>query len=392
MTIASPAPTLTVDGITAPSYADILDYFQVQYRTIYGSDVYLGNDSQDGQFLGVIAKGQHDSNSVAIAVYNAFSPATAQGVGLSSVVKTNGVRRAVATNSTATLNIVGVAGTAVINGIVQDGAKNRWNLPATVNIPLAGTIAVTATCQTAGAVAALPNTINQIITPQLGWQSANNAAAATLGAPVETDAALRQRQAVSVAQPSTTALVGTVGAIAALAGTTRYTGYDNPTGSVDANGLPAHSIAVIVEGGDITQIAQAIANHKTQGCATYGTTTVVASDIYGLPISINFFVLQEVRITAALTISAISGYTADIGTQIKQSLADYINALPIGQKVIWTRLFQPANLNGSAPGLAYEIDSLLIAAFPGSPAAADVAVGFNQAASLSVADITLTLV
>lgn len=391
MTISSPAPVLTADGITAPSYADILDYFQAQYRTIYGADIYLGNDSQDGQFLGVISKAQHDSNSVAIAVYNSFSPATAQGNGLASVVKTNGITKAVATNSTVVLDIVGVAGTAVINGIVQDSAKNRWNLPATVNIPLAGTIPVTATAQQAGAIAALPNTVNQIITPQLGWQSANNAAAATLGAPVETDGALRRRQSVSVAQPSTTALVGTVGAVAALAGVTRYTGYENPTGSVDANGLPAHSIAIIVEGGDINEIGQAIANHKTQGCATYGTTTVAVSDIYGLPISIHFYIVQEVRITASLTLTAISGYTTDIGDQIKQALADYVNALVIGQKVIWTRLFQPANLNGSAPGLAYEIDALLIAAYPGSPAAADVAIAFNQAASLDVADITLVL-
>ena len=30
-------------------------YLQQQFRSIYGADVYLGNDSQDGQFLGVSA-------------------------------------------------------------------------------------------------------------------------------------------------------------------------------------------------------------------------------------------------------------------------------------------------------------------------------------------------
>lgn len=391
MTITSPAPVITVDGITAPSYADILDFFQVQYRLIYGADIYLGNDSQDGQFLGVLSKAQHDSNSAAIAVYNAFSPATAQGNGLASVVKTNGITKAVATNSTVNLVIVGVAGRAIVGGVVEDGGKNRWNLPATVNIPSGGTITVTAMAQQAGAIAALPNTVNKIITPQLGWQNANNPAAAVLGAPVETDAQLRQRQAVSVAQPSTTALVGTIGAVAALPGVTRYFGYENPTGSVDANGLPAHSIAIIVEGGDLTQIAQAIANHKTQGCATYGTTSITVNDIYGLPIVISFFIVDDVRMSAALTISTISGYTDDIGDAIKQSMADYVNAQPIGGKVIWTRLFQPANLNGTTPGLSYEVDSLGIAAYPAVPGAADVVVAFNQAAHLDVADIVLTV-
>lgn len=392
MTITSPAPVLTSTGITAPSYPEILDYFQSQYRLIYGADIYLGNDSQDGQFLGIIAKAQHDSNSVAVAVWNSFSPATASGNGLSSIVKTNGIARATPTNSTVNVLVTGVAGTAVINGVAQDFSRQKWDLPATVNIPGGGSITVTATAQVAGAVAAPANTVTQIITPQLGWQSVNNPTAAVLGAAVETDAALRRRQSTSVAQPSTTALVGTVGAVAALAGVTRYAGYENPTGSTDANGLPEHSIAIVVEGGDTMEIGAAIANHKTQGCDTYGTTSVNVFDIYGLPITIDYFIVGTVRITASITLTAISGYTTDIGIQIKQALADYVNALPIGGKVIWTRLFQPANLNGTAPGLAYEIDSLLIAAYPASPAAADVAVLFNQAAHLNVADITLVLV
>lgn len=390
MTITSTAPVLSSTGISAPTYAEILDFLQVGYRGIYGADIYLGNDSQDGQFLGIVAAAINDANSAAIAVYNAFSPSTAQGTGLSSVVKTNGIRRAVATNSTVDLVIVGVAGTAITNGVVQDAARNRWALPATVNIPGGGTITVTATCQTAGAVAAPPNTVTQIITPQSGWQSANNPAVAILGAPVEQDNTLRQRQSVSVMQPGSSRLVATVGAVAALPGVTRYWGYENPTGSTDANGLPAHSISIIVEGGDITQIAQAIANYKTEGCNTYGSTSVTVTDIYGVPITINFYQVTRVRITMSLVLTLISGYTDAIGDQIKQSLANYVNALAIGQKVIWTRLFQPANLNGTAPGLAYEIDSLLLAAYPGSPAAADVPILFNQAAHLDVADIAIT--
>ena len=42
-----------------------------------------------------------------------------------------------------------------------------------------------------------------ILTPTFGWQSASFAAAATVGAPVESDAALRQRQAASTGLPST---------------------------------------------------------------------------------------------------------------------------------------------------------------------------------------------
>src|SRR5260363_318444 len=79
--------TIDATGIHAPSYADVLNALKAQYRAIYGPDVYLENDSQDGQWLAVLAKCIHDANSAAISVYHAFSPATAQGMGLSRMVK-----------------------------------------------------------------------------------------------------------------------------------------------------------------------------------------------------------------------------------------------------------------------------------------------------------------
>ncbi len=103
------AITCTIDqnGITVPAYADILTYLKDAYRTIYGADVYLEPDSQDGQLLAIFAAAINDANAMAAAVYNAFSPATAQGVGLSSVVKINGIARAVASFSTVDVLIVG---------------------------------------------------------------------------------------------------------------------------------------------------------------------------------------------------------------------------------------------------------------------------------------------
>src|SRR5690348_1507892 len=148
MTITTTAPTISSTGISAPSYADILSFLQSKYQGIYGADVYLGSDSQDGQFLAVIAQAINDANSAAIAIYNSFSPATAQGAALSSNVKINGLARNVASYSTVDLLITGQAGTTITNGVVTDAANNRWSLPASVVIPSGGQVTVTATCQT----------------------------------------------------------------------------------------------------------------------------------------------------------------------------------------------------------------------------------------------------
>jgi uncharacterized phage protein gp47/JayE len=392
MTITSTAPVLSSAGISAPAYSDILVYLQAQYQGIYGSDVYLGNDSQDGQFLAVIATSINDANSVAIAVYNSFSPANAQGNSLSSNVKLNGMTRKVASYSTATLSLVGTAGVAITNGIVQDAAKNNWVLPASVTFSSGGTASVTATCATLGAVAAIPGSINQIITPQLGWVSATNAAAAVPGAPVETDPALQQRQVVSVAPASQTPLFSTVGAVAGVAGVTSVTGYENPLGTPDANGLPAHSISLVVEGGGTTDIATAIANRKTQGAATYGTTSATVPNSYGIPETINFFIATQERIIINLNLHAINGYTAAIGVEIQNALATYVNGLGTGANVIYGRLWAPAGLTGNPDGLSYEIDALTVAIYGNTPGTVDVPILFNQAATLAPSDVTITLV
>ncbi|MFA9439389.1 baseplate J/gp47 family protein [Uliginosibacterium sp. sgz301328] len=391
--MASPvAVTIDANGISAPTFAEIQDWLKAQYRSIYGSDVYLENDSQDGQFLGVLASALNDNNAATIAAYNSFSPATAQGVPLSNVVKINGIARDVATYSTVDLRVVGVAGTVITNGVARDGNGNLWALPASVTIPPAGEITVTATCTTVGAIMAQPHAITTIQTPTLGWQSVDNASAAAAGAPVETDAALRNRQTISTAIPSRTVLDGIVGAVAAQTGVERYQAYENDTDTTDSNGIPSHSISLVVEGGDAHDIAAAIALKKTPGAGTYGTTEETVPDAYGRPMKIRFFRPTFDGIKLAITIKALSGYTTVIGDEIKQAVADYINALGIGDSVIYSRLYVPANLGGSADGMTYEITALTVGLVSGSLGTSDVVIDFNHAATCDVANIALTVV
>lgn len=391
MTITTTAPSISSAGISAPSYGDVLAYLQAQYQAIYGADVYLGNDSQDGQFLAVLASAINDANSAAIAVYNSFSPATGQGAALSSNVKINGIAREVPTYSTVDVLISGQAYTTITNGVAQDLNGNRWDLPASVSIPSGGAVTVTATCETVGSVSAPAGTVTIIATPTLGWQAVTNASASAPGAPIESDASLRYRQSISTAIPSLTVLDGIVGAVAGVAGVTRYAAYENDTSSPDVNGIPAYNISMVVEGGDSTAIATAIAAKKTPGVPTYGTTSQTIIDTYGNVVPIKFYRPGGVPIAIAITVKGLPGYNSDIGAQIVASLASYINALTIGSDVLLTRLYLPANLSGSANGQTFEVTVLKIAVYPATPASADVTVAFNAVASCNPANITLTV-
>lgn len=391
--MASPtAAVITDTGITAPTYAEVLAFLQAQYRSIYGADTYLESDSQDGQFLGVIALAISDANATTIAVYQSFSPSTAQKAALSSNVKINGLARAVPTNSQADLTCIGQAGTVITNGIAQDQANNKWALPATVTIPPAGTITVTATCAAVGAVSAAAGQINKIVTATRGWQSVNNASDASPGSPVESDPSLRSRQKTSTALPSRTVLEGTVGAVAAVQGVTRYVAYDNDTKITDANGIPGNHLAMVVEGGDAAAIAEAIAAKKGPGGGTYGTTSVTVQNVYGMPITISYFRPTYDPVTVAISLKALTGYTSNTGTAVQKAVSDYVNSVAIGggasASVEWADALTAANSVFGSTTFKLTALTLTGPAGAGSP---DIPLAFNHAASCTPASVVLTV-
>jgi len=391
MTITTVAPTIDATGITAPTFPDVLAYVQALYQGIYGADTYLGNDSKDGQFVAGIANMINDVNGVIIAVYNAFSPSTAQGANLSSVVKINGIAREVPGNSTVDLNLVGQAGTTITNGAVTDPSNNQWNFPATVEIPVSGAITVTATCQTAGAIAAPAGTAWTIATPTRGWQTVANTADASPGNPVEEDPDLRQRQTVSTAIPSLTVFEGIIGAVANVPGVTRYASYENDTNATDANGIPPKNICLVVEGGALSDIANAIAAKKTPGGGTYGATSLQVLNKYGVPVTINIFRPVDQAITVAINFRALTGYTSAIGAAVQAKVAEYINSVTIGggaaQCVEWDACIAAAKSVSGAS--MFKIESLAISG-PGGVGSPDVPLTFNQAATCSAASVTMT--
>lgn len=387
------ACTVNSAGITGPDYSDIFAELQNAYYSIYGADADLDADSQDGQFLAIIAQAIYDTNNVAIAVYNAYSPATAQGTALSSVVKINGLVRQSASNSTDILEITGTYGTTITGGQVGDnlGQGTVWDLPSSVTIPIGGSIEVTITCDQVGDFQFTPGEITDILTPTLGWQSASNVGPAVPGSPVETDAALRQRQSGSTALPSISLTEGTYAAVAAIPGVSEVYVYENDTDITDGNGLPPHSISVVVLGGNIQTIANTIAQTKSI-CTTYGATSVQTIDQNGVPLTINFEELDQVVMLVDITVTPLAGYSSTVATAIQTAVVNFINSLSIGETSYLNRLIAAASLGGTGQGatFALEVGSVTQAISPAGPTAADVPIAFNQQATAIAANVTIS--
>ena len=394
------APTISAAGITAPSYADILLSLQASYTAIYGSDIDLDPSEQDGQWLAIQAAAINDSNQAIIADYLQRSPSTATGAGLSSAVKINGIRRAVSSNSTAAITYVGQAGAQLVNPLVGDnqGLGTSWLFSGTITIPGGGSITQTATCTQAGSVHAAANTLNSIQNPTFGWQTANNALAAVPGNPVETDPALRSRQASSTSLGALTIVQTMIGQIENLPGVAAAVSFENDTGTTNALGIPAYSLAMVVQGGALQSIVNVIGQKKAPGPPTYGNTSGTYADPAGVPHTINFSIPVQQTISVTGTITALAGYSTSVLTEIQNAVTTYINSLGIGQNVLISRLYAPILLQGSSASPAnpndpftYDLNvgTVKAAVAPGTPGTVDLVIGFNSIAVPGTVSITV---
>lgn len=390
--LATLACTIDAAGISAPSYTDILESLKASFRAIYGDDIYLEADAQDGQVVAIVAAAINDANMNTIAVYNSFGPHTAVGEALSSRVKINNIARLVSTKSQVNVTLVGVVGTTITAGIVGDAGSSRWLLPATVVIPITGTIDVTATAEFDGATLAAPGEVNRILTPTPGWQSVTNALAATPGNPVETDAQLRARQQAAPALLSKTPVDALTAALAAVSGVDYVRVYENDDDAPDGDGIPGHSIAAVVQGGDAAEIAAALFAKKNLGTGTHGTTSVTVLDASGTSHVVRFFVPVERRILVECVFAAGSGYTSEIGDRVRQAVVDYGNGLNVGDDALIPRFYLPAQLFGGPGSETYELTSVKLSIHPAAPATADVPIPFNERAHFDIGDVVLTVV
>lgn len=361
--LATLAPTITAAGITTPAANDILQSLIASVQGIYGSDTDLGSDTQDGQFIGIFSDAMNDANNALVIDYYNHSPTYAQGAALSAGVKINGIERTVRTNSTVPGLVIGVFGTTITNGVAQDQLGNQWNLPASVLIPSSGQITVTLTAVNPGAINADTGTISIIATPTQGWQSISNTARATAGQPVQTDAQLRRNQALATNAPGEDTIGNMTGAVAQVPGVIEVTGYENNTDNTDINGLTPHSVGIVVLGGTVANIINAIGQTKPPGIQTNGNTSGTYVDPRGTSKPIYYYELAQIPLTMVVTIRPFGGYSSTTNDLISKALAAYASNLDIGEFSFNSRAVAAAALKGddatNATGLSQiQLDAL----------------------------------
>ena len=100
---------------------------------------------------------------------------------------------------------------------------------------------VDAVCTVSGPIEQLPNTIQTITTPVLGWDSVTNPFEADAGRLEETDEELRIRFRNSKFERATNIIESLYSALLGVEGVSEVIIYENDTNVTDGNGVPPHS-------------------------------------------------------------------------------------------------------------------------------------------------------
>lgn len=286
------------------------------YRAIYGADINVDPNSADGQLINLIAQAKVDILEFIQQIYDGFDPDMAIGRTLDERCAINGVVRKAGTYTiqpvtvtvTQALTLAGLDTAPDAPFTVADSAGNRFVLEEAHVFSGAGNASLTFRAALLGATVTTPNTITRPITIQLGVASVNNPLAATsIGTDEETDYALRIRRAQSVSIPSRGYFEGLVGALLSLDSVTSVLVKENDTDTPDGDGIPGHSIWVVVNGGTDDEVAAVIYNKRNAGCGMKGDVTVNITQVDGSLFPINFDRPTPQTLWIKFDITAITG-------------------------------------------------------------------------------------
>ena len=341
--------SLTASGVTVASQPELVATLVAGYQAIYGSGINTNSNTPDGQQINLYAQTQADGSDLLLQVNASFDPDQAIGVLLDQRCAINGIQRQggtfTVTNITVvtstSVNLYGLDQTVQPPFTVADNQGNQYQLQETqLGLP-PGTAVLAFQAVNPGAVLTVPNTITVPVTVVLGVTSVNNPTAASVtGVTAESDQNLKIRRQQSVALSSQGYFDGLYAALNNINGVMANV-YENDTGTTDANGVPGHSIWVVVAGsGAPASIAQAIYTKRNAGCGMRGaqsyavtqadgsTFTVFWDDVLAQNVFIEL-VLQGITATPP-NLAAIQTYITD---NLTPNVAVEINVTEVGTMV-----------------------------------------------------------
>lgn len=332
-------------GFNPKLIGDILSDIEARQKADFGAQINTGGEGVLGQNNATFGASVAEAWEVLAAVYRSLYPDSATGEALDNVCAITGVTRLPATHSTVNLDCDGTPGTVLLTGRVVsvDTTGERFVSTADATLDGGGNALVPFESEDFGPIVLNTGQPLTIETPVPGWDTAEANTDAEQGDNIETDAELRARR-VSLLRFQGS---GTIEAIRAdvlqVDDVLQVYVFENVSLVTDSRNVPAKSIEVLVDGGDDTEVAQAIFDTKPAGIGTYGNApddvTETITDSMGQTHDINFTRPDTIPIHIELELDYDPAvYTPATDDQlVKDALALLGDGLTLGESVIFER-------------------------------------------------------
>lgn len=308
---------INANGLQTKTRQEIIDDLVAGYQSIYGANINVDSDSPDGQLINIYAQVILDNLELIRQVYNSFDPDQAIGVVQDQRYSLNGIQRQGGTFSQTEVDIT-TTGPLTLYGknqsveaiyTVEDDEGNQFELLETEVISSAGTYSLLFQAVEPGQVLTTPDTITSAVTIVLGVSAINNPDPQTLiGIDEETDFRFRIRRQQSVSLASQGYRESLIAELRNITGITSAFVYENNSPATDSDGVPSHSIWVIVAGiYDNEDVASAIYQKRNAGAGMFGDNEYVLTRADGTPFLIKWDDVETVALFIKFEVEPIDG-------------------------------------------------------------------------------------
>lgn len=319
-----------INGIVTQDLEDIIADITARLQYIYGADINVEQNSPDGQFINILAQAKKDILDLCVQYYNNCNTEMVVGIPQQILYQLNGLTIKAYSYSYVYVNVT-VSGNVNLKGLdenldnpeatgytVSDSNGNRWILAESQTLS-PGTYLLNFRAAELGNVTALPNTITIMETIIPGIQGVNNPANNyETGGTGETESEFRQRRNISTSMPSRGFEDSTEAQLLTLSTVTQAKVYSNRNNAT-ANTIPAHTVWVIVEGGNTADIANIIYNNIPPGIPMKGSLSATITRPNGSTDTVYYDTSSPVNLYIQANIKLISG--AVDTDYLKQELA-----------------------------------------------------------------------
>lgn len=275
---------ITVNGVVSVDTSDILSDVQTAWINAFGGSLSLDATTPQGRMIEIQTAERKLSLEMAQLVAGQINPYYATGQFLDADASIFGVERIGATNTIVYGEIAGVPQTVIAPGFrAKTAAGDVFETRQQVTISANGSVAgVPFYSVETGAVPCAAGALDTIVSVTPGVETVNNPSSPIeIGTDQESDTAFRTRM-IGSRYAAATSLPGAVkSALNKINGVVDYWFYNNGDGetvTVAGVDIPAHSIALVIQGGADEEIAQALFNTRSAGCgftAIAGQSTTV---------------------------------------------------------------------------------------------------------------------